>query len=226
LFEWLRETIGFAPSWRVADVGSGTGIFSRLLLEHGNHVHGVEPNDGMRAEAEASLGSHANFVSVVGTAEATTLSDHAFDLVTAAQAFHWFEPVPTRREFQRILSPGGWALIVFNSRHIHASAFMQAYDALLRERAVDYVHVDHRLVDPARLRTFLGDYREWRANFSVFHDRDGTAGLSASSSYAPAPGHPDHDGFYAALRALFDAHQKNGTVEFLYETEAYVGRLS
>jgi len=70
---WLQETIGFTPAWRVADIGSGTGIFSQLLLENGNPVQAVEPNDAMRAEAEASLASFRNFASVRGTAEATTL---------------------------------------------------------------------------------------------------------------------------------------------------------
>jgi ubiquinone/menaquinone biosynthesis C-methylase UbiE len=225
LITWLGDTIDFAPSWRVADVGSGTGIFARLLVENGNVVHGVEPNDAMRLEAEAALGSHANFASTRGSAEATTLPDHAFDLVTTAQAFHWFEPIATKHEFQRILKPGGWTLIVFNSRRDNASPFMQAYEAFLRTRAVDYRSVDHRLVDPARLRAFLGDYREWRMNFSVFHDLEGVMGLSSSSSYTPAPDHPEHDGFYAALRELFAAHAVDGQVEFLYETEAYVGRV-
>jgi ubiquinone/menaquinone biosynthesis C-methylase UbiE len=222
---WLHEATGFTSAWRVADVGSGTGIFSRLLLEHGNEVHAVEPNDAMRIEAEASLRRHPRFVSVNGTAEATTLADHAFDLVTAAQAFHWFDPAATRREFQRILKPGGWTLVVFNSRRITASPFMRAYDELLQARAVDYARVDHRLVDAERLHAFLGNYREWRTEFSQFHDLEGLTGLSSSSSYTPAPDHPDHASFYAALRDLFAAHEVDGKVEFLYETEAYLGRM-
>ncbi len=223
LLAWLRDTIGFTPSWRIADVGSGTGIFSRLLLEHKNQVHAVEPNDAMRAEAEAALGRHANFVSVAGTAEKTTLPDHAFELVTAAQAFHWFEAGPARREFQRILVPGGWVLVVFNTRRIDASPFMRAYDELLRTSSADYTAVDHRL-SLGSVREFLAGIHEWRAEFIVNHTREGTLGLSASSSYAPAPDHPGHDAFYARLGELFDAHESNGMVEFFYETEAFLGK--
>lgn len=225
LLAWLRDTTGFSPSWRVADVGSGTGIFSRLLVEHGNRVHAVEPNDAMRAEAEASLGGQANFISIAGAAESTTLPDHTVDLVTAAQAFHWFEPVAARREFQRILVPLGWVLVAFNTRRHDASATMRAYENLLLARAVDYRTVDHRRVGPERLRAFLGDYREWHLDFSVRHTLEGVAGLSRSSSYTPAPDHPDHASFYAALQDLFAAHESGGTVEFLYETEAYLGKL-
>ena len=223
---WLRATIGFVPSWKVADVGSGTGIFARLLLDNGNRVYAVEPNDAMRAHAEATLSGNPNFISIAGTAEVTTLPDQSVDLVSAAQAFHWFDPETTRREFERILVPGGHALILFNSRRHDDSAFMRAYDELLRTSAVDYRAVDHQLVGPERLRAFLGDYRGWRMSFSVTHDLDGVVGLSGSSSYTPAPGHPDHDAFYAALRDLFTAHQRDGSVEFLYETEAYLGQLS
>lgn len=226
LLAWLRDTIDFTRDWRVADIGSGTGIFSRLLVENGNHVDAVEPNDAMRAEAEAALGSHANFASIDGTAEATTLLDHTFDLITAAQAFHWFDVAATRREFRRILKPGGHVLIVFNTRCHGASHFMRAYDEFLRANAVDYERVDHRLVHEGRLQEFFGEYREWRWNFSVFHDADGLLGLSASSSYAPAPDHPRHHEFYRALRELFDAHQRDGRVEVLYETEAFRGRIA
>jgi SAM-dependent methyltransferase len=225
LLSWLRNETGFAPAWRVADIGSGTGIFSKLLLDNGNHVHAVEPNGAMRAEAEAALGGHLRFTSVNGSAEATTLADHAFDLVTAAQAFHWFEPGAARREFARILKPGGWVLIAFNSRLHDASPWMRAYEDFLRARAVDYPAVDHRRVGTERLRAFFGDYREWRETFTMVKSLDDVIGFSSSSSYTPAPDHPDHERFYAALRELFATHQKSEKVEFRYETEAYLGRL-
>lgn len=226
LIDWLGATIAFTPAWRIADVGSGTGIFSQLLLEKGNVVHAVEPNDSMRAEAETSLAVFPKFHSVNGTAEVTTLPDQSFDLVTAAQAFHWFDPARTRQEFARILVPGGLVLIVFNTRVVDANAFSLGYEELLRTRAVDYTRVDHRLVDAARIGAFLGEYREWRHRWIKLHDVDGVVGLSASSSYTPAAGHPGHEEFYASLRALFAAHARDGRVEFLYETEAYLGRVS
>lgn len=224
LLGWLHDIIGFDSTWRVADVGSGTGILTRLLLEHGNPVMGVEPNDAMRAAAEEELSDHPRFTSVAGAAEATTLDDHCVDLITVAQAFHWFDADAARREFNRILDSDGHTLIVFNTRRIAASSFMQAYNQFLETHAVDYPRVDHRLVGQERLRAFFGDYVEWRENFSVFHDLDGVAGFSASASYTPTAGHPDHDSFYHALRDLFATYAVDGRVEFLYETEAFLGR--
>jgi len=225
LLDWLREKIGLAPSWDVADVGSGTGLLASVLLANGNRVYGVEPNDAMRAAAERALAGSPGFVSVRGTAEATGLPDACVDLVSAAQAFHWFEPAPTRCEWKRILRPNGRALIVFNSRRIEASPFMRSYDDFLNAHAIDYRDVDHRRVLGERLRGFLDDPMEWRHSFTVHHDFAAVKGLSASSSYVPSPDHPAHAAFMEGLEQLFEAHAIDGRVEFLYETEAYVGKL-
>src|SRR6202790_1963979 len=104
----LRAECGLAPSHMVADIASGTGIWTRMLLENGNPVFGVEPNVEMREAGERLLAGFLNFASVAGTAEATRLADRSVDLVTAAQAAHWFDRQRATREFVRILKPGGW----------------------------------------------------------------------------------------------------------------------
>lgn len=226
LLTWLRETIGLSPSWSVADIGSGTGLLSIQFLEAGCMVYGVEPNAAMRAAAERMFAGHPRFVSVEGSSEATTLPDGSVELVSAGQAFHWFEPTATRREWHRILKPEGFAVVVFNSRLIQASPFMRAYDQYLIDHAIDYARVDHRRGLAEKLRAVLGEVREHRFPFTLRHRYDDVRGLSMSSSYVPAPGHPQHDAFFAGLRALFDAHAVDGAVEFAYETEAYAGRLT
>jgi SAM-dependent methyltransferase len=225
LIGWLRDVIDLRPSWIVADVGSGTGLLAGEFCRHGNLVYGVEPNAAMRAAAEELMAREPHFVSVDGSAEATTLPDGSVDLVAAGQAFHWFEPEAARTEWKRILSPGGRALIVFNSRRIETTPFMRAYDALLVSHAVDYQGVDHRRVLGDGLRAFLDDIHEWRFEFSRVMTFEDVRGLSMSSSYVPAPDHPTHAAFMEALKKLVDEHAKDGTVEMLYETEAYVGRL-
>lgn len=225
LVTWIAETIGLVPSWHVADVGSGTGFLSLRFLENGNTVYGVEPNAEMRASAEREFAGNDRFISVDGSAETTTLPDQSIDLVCAAQAFHWFDLEATRREWRRVLKPDGWALVVFNTRLIEATPFMRAYDQHLVNYAVDYTRVDHRRGLPERMHIFAGPYREWRFRFTLHHHFDDVRGLSMSSSYVPAPGHPTHEAFFARLREIFDAHAKDGVVDFPYETEAYLGRV-
>jgi ubiquinone/menaquinone biosynthesis C-methylase UbiE len=98
----------------VADVGSGTGIFSAQLLKAGATVFAVEPNSAMRAEAEANLGNDLGFVSLDATAEDLPFEDSVLDLITCAQSFHWFNPEAARREFARTLHGAGYACMFWN----------------------------------------------------------------------------------------------------------------
>ena len=90
----------------IADVGSGTGIFSQSLLEEGAQVFAVEPNDDMRQVAEEKLKHFPLFHSVRGSAESTTLADCSVDMITAATSFHWFDFDGFKRECRRIAKPG------------------------------------------------------------------------------------------------------------------------
>src|SRR5207248_11421403 len=120
--ELLRDECGLRHAAVVADVGSGTGILSELFLRNGNRVYGVEPNQEMREAGGRLLAAYDNFVSVEGRAEATTLDDRSVDFVTSGQALHWFERDAARREFVRILRPGGWVVAVWNDWNAEASA--------------------------------------------------------------------------------------------------------
>lgn len=223
----LVERCGLGPQAVVADVGSGTGILTRLLLERGAHVFAVEPNAAMRAAAEAALSSEAGFKSVAATAEATTLPDHSVDLITAGQAFHWFDPAPTRREFARILRPDGWVALVWNDRRTSGAPFLEAYEHLLQTYGTDYARVNHRRITPDDLQRFFGAAPLQRASFPSRQQLD-LAGLKArlvSSSYTPAPGQPGHDEMLETLAALFQAHQSAGLVQFDYDTLVFFGQL-
>jgi SAM-dependent methyltransferase len=215
------------PSPAVADVGMGTGILTEALLRRGWSVWGVEPNLEMRQAAEQNLSSWETFTSVAGRAEETGLASGLVDLVTAAQAFHWFDRPAARREFARILRPGGWLALLWNNRRKSGSAFLEGYEGLLRRWSVDYTEVDHSQVTDAAVSAFFAPGRcELRLfpNRQVF-DLKGTCGRLASSSYAPAPGHPNHAPMMAELHDLFGRCAERGTVTFEYDTLVYLGGL-
>src|SRR5258706_8546629 len=81
VLELLKDECGLTPETVVADIASGTGIWTRWLLENGNPVYGVEPNEEMRKAGEAFLQSYPQFTSVAGTAEATPLAGHRVGIV-------------------------------------------------------------------------------------------------------------------------------------------------
>jgi SAM-dependent methyltransferase len=90
----------------VVDLGSGTGLSTRVWADRADEVVGVEASSEMRERAErATEAENVRFVQAY--AQATGLPDGAADLVTCSQAFHWMEPKPTLAEAARILRPGG-----------------------------------------------------------------------------------------------------------------------
>jgi SAM-dependent methyltransferase len=216
------------PAHAVADIGSGTGFLAELFLRNGNAVFGVEPNQDMREAGEEYLAAYPRFTSIDGSAESTTLGDASVSFITAGQAFHWFEPSATRREFDRILRPHGWVAVVWNDRSTAEGRFAQAYEDLLQRFGTDYSRVKDAYPQLEHMRTFFGHDKfltRELPNFQVF-DREGLRGRLRSSSYAPAEGHPNFAPMIAELDKLFDAHQQDKNVRMEFSTWIYLGQLN
>ena len=224
LCAFLSRELGVHEGAVVADIGSGTGIFARPLLEAGCVVHCVEPNREMREAAERLLGAMSGFRSVSGTAEATTLRDASVDLATAAQAFHWFDPEKAAAEFGRILRPGGRAALVWNTRVTRGTPFLEAYERLLAEFGTDYAAVRHDRGEQDRLRRFFGGEFERRTFANAQRlDLEGLRCRLLSASYTPAADDPRRLAMLDAVERLFRRHEQGGAVVIDYETELYWG---
>jgi len=222
----LRERCGLGPGARVADLGSGTGILTELLLASGAEVFAVEPNDGMRAAAEAQLGHYPRFYSVKGTAESTTLAAASVELLVAGQAFHWFDPQRARSEALRVLRPGAWAALLWNERPPELTPFLADYEALLKRHAPEYTRITASRADAGTMREFLGAAMEVRAfaNQQIL-DFEGLKGRLMSSSYAPEPGDPHYEPMIALLREVFARHERDGRIVMPYSTLVYFSQL-
>lgn len=229
VIETLRDQCGLETGNFVADVGSGTGLLARLFLDFGCHVYGVEPNSDMRAAGERLLAHYRLFTSVDGSAEATGLPTASMDLVTAGQAFHWFDPPRAREEFRRILKPAGWVALVWNERRLQSSPFLRAYEELLQKYGTDYNQINHRNVEenPETIPAFFGgEYRVARFDNVQMFQFEGVRGRLESSSYTPPPGHPNYEPMLAELREMFERYQQDGMVAFEYDTRLFYGHLS
>jgi SAM-dependent methyltransferase len=223
----LRWECGLRREDHLADIASGTGIFTRLLLENGNRVFGVEPNPEMRKAGEEFLRDYSSFVSVDGRAEATTLPDGSVDGVTAAQAAHWFDREKTRREFLRILKPGGWVALLWNERRTDSTAFLREYEELLLAYGTDYRDVRHEHTTAA-IQDFFAPSPFQARTFSYRQELDYFAleGRLLSSSYTPEPGDPSYEPMLRELRHVFDSHATNDRVSLEYDTRVFYGRLA
>ena len=210
----------------IADIGSGTGILTRLLLERGNPVFAVEPNPDMRAAAERALRHFPGFTSVDGTAESTSLAERGVDLVIAAQAAHWFERDKARREFVRILKPGGWTVLLWNERQTDTTPFLRDYEELLLKYGTDYQEIRHERTT-AEIADFFAPASFQERVFENVQDFDyaGVEGRLLSSSYVPVAGDSSYEAMISELQRIFDSYQQNGRVRFEYLTRVYYGQL-
>jgi SAM-dependent methyltransferase len=212
---------GLAPASQIlaADIGAGTGIASRLLAERGVKVIAVEPNAAMRKAAQ----THSNVEYRDGGAEATSLPDASVDLVTAFQAFHWFNPEPTLLEFRRILKPNGRLAVVWNNRDKN-DAFTEEYNHFVRALSNNHPSKSRlELVEPLRQTQYFTSYYEHEP--IPYHqelDFDGLIGRAMSTSYVPREGE-GYELLVSGLRNLYERFcSKQGFVYIIYQTSVYI----
>lgn len=204
----------------VADLGAGTGISARALGDAGARVFAVEPN----AEMRSRIGVSERVTPIAGTAESTPLAAGSVDIVTAFQAFHWFDRAAALREAARVARPRARFAAVWNHRN-RDDAFVRAY-----ERVIDRYGEENRSLDVAR-RTGVAfgdlaaagwsDARVVRfPNVQAF-PWDRFAAFVRSCSYLPQHG-AAHGAMMYELRGLFDDARVDGAVAFAWVTEAYL----
>lgn len=225
LIDFLRDH-GLSETATVMDAGSGTGILTELLLNAGATVYAVEPNEPMRAEAERRLGDREGFHSLAASAEATGLERGSVDLITAAQAFHWFDVNPTRAEWSRILRPKGWVALIWNERD-DANAVGQAYRKMARAFVDNAGAPASRLMAPsAQIEAFFAPHQVTKHTFPNHQilDREGLIGRALSSSYWPKSG-PAYEESLVELNRIYDDLQVDGQLQMNYITEVFLGQL-
>ncbi|PGD02353.1 class I SAM-dependent methyltransferase [Bacillus toyonensis] len=211
----------------VADIGSGTGIFSHQLLERGLKVIGVEPNDDMRKMAEQSLKLYARFQSIKATAENTTLKEHSVDLVTVAQAFHWLDKAAFKMECQRILKQKANVALVWNSRDLTSSIMKENAEICQKTCPTFKGFSDGIEETPEVFNTFFKDgkyeFKEYQND--LLFDYEGFLGRNLSASYAPKKDEEEYKKFVFLLSELFEKHSRNGKIVLQNMTRSYLGNV-
>jgi len=227
VISFLRESGYLSQSDVIADIGSGTGFLSLMFLEIGNKVFAVEPNKEMRLAGEQFLMGHGDVASIDGTAEATTLPELSVDIVTAAQAFHWFDIEKFRDECRRILRGKALAIMMWNIRDQESTPFLRAYEQLLRVHGTDYAQIRHHDISDDEVGVFYGGAGCRIQSFpnNQVLDFESVKGRLLSASYVPKTGEKGFDPMIADLRKIFDQHQQDGAVEIRYTTKLFIGKV-
>ena len=203
----------------VADLGAGTGISTLLLASAAKRVYAVEPNASMREKIE----TRPNVTPVNGTAEATTLAEGSVDIVTAFQAYHWFDPPRVLAESERIGRPRVRFAAVWNERD-GTDPFMRAYQDVIDPYMKDATEERRRNVTvEADLRASgWSNVRRVDVRHETGADWEQLIGRTRSASYLPREG-PDYETMAAKLRDLFDRAPSLGGSRFAMVASVYLG---
>ena len=224
LFEYLTDTLKIPAGSVFADIGSGTGIFTEQLLARGYRVLAVEPNADMRKKAEEKLFRDENFTSVDGSDAATSLPDKRADYITAAQAFHWFDPEAFGKECRRVLKPGGKVILVYNSR-VESADCTKAL-AELRKKYTPAFHGFSNGMSEEKITAFFDGKRDiFRADNTQMYDRQGYINRVLSSSYSLKEGDEKFADYLRDINAIFDRFSSGGIMPVPTETVAYIGTV-
>ncbi|MFT3950915.1 MAG: class I SAM-dependent methyltransferase [Oscillospiraceae bacterium] len=224
LFDYLTQACGLKKSSSTAaDIGAGTGKLTSRLLDICARVWAIEPNADMRAQLMPQTG----LISVDGTAEATGLADGCADLVTAAQAFHWFDTERFRAECKRILKPDSKAALIWNSRD--GDSALVAENAAINRTFCPAFHgfSGGMAEEDARIQLFFGgEFTVKKFPNALRYDRASFIARNLSASYAPRPAEDAYDNYIEAVGALFDRYSSGETVVLPNVTRCYLGGLT
>lgn len=210
----------------VADIGSGTGIFSVQVSPFANSIFAIEPNDDMRTKAEEQFKAFSNITSVNATAENTSLPDNSVDLITVAQAFHWFDRNIFKKECQRILKPDGKVVLIWNDRDI-SSGIIKDNFAVNRKYCPNFKGSSNGMDFS---KSSFSDFFEGECDLAEFdnrliYDRDAFISRNLSSSYAPNENDSHYGEYVKAIEEVFEKYNDCGTVNYPYITRCYIGTL-
>lgn len=206
---WLA---GFEPR-DVVDLGAGTGKLTRALVGLGHRVTAVEPLAEMRAELEAVLPDvHA----VAGSAESMPLPDASADVVTSAQAFHWFDHDDALPEIARVLRPHGRIALVWNSRD-DRDPWMSRLSAIIGNESIQ----ESDVVPVLDASGLFGPVETAIFSFEQILDREGLLDLVLSRSYLAKLPPPEREPVLEAVGALYDETAPAAGVTLAYVTECF-----
>ena len=220
IIDWLYEK---THAETVADIGAGTGIFTKCLSAKPWKITAVEPNADMLEKLRANC---PNFEIVNAPAENTGIAAGSIDLVTAATAFHWFDREKFKAECQRIFTPKGRLALVWNNHR--ENDFMHERDRVF----LKYCGICNSVTGSSEkegdlfLRNeYFSEMEYFSANNGMLMDEEQFVGYSLSHSYSLKKGDENYEEFVEALREAVRKFQRDGKVEVPYEATCYLGKF-
>ena len=226
LIDYLYAQVGFTVDSTIADIGAGTGILTRLLLERGSTVCAIEPNEDMRNVSIDDLSKYKNFVTIKAAAEDTGLHENTVDFVTVATAFHYFDRQLFKRECKRILRPGGKAVIIWNETDYKKDIVRKSTELIDKYR-IDDKSAYQQSGNLSEFSDFFlnGIYEQMQFRNEIYENREQFIGGVLSAGFAPNEDeHPEkYYDYVKELNDLFDEYSVYDMLLFPFVTKCYIG---
>lgn len=226
LIDFLRDELGMNKKSIIADIGSGTGILTQMLLKNSQTVYAIEPNNDMRKIAELKLSRDNNYISINATAEHTTLRHCSVDYITVAQAFHWFDRENFKKECQRILKPNGKVILIWNRRD-EDSDYVQLIDSINRTFCPDFSGYSKGMRGGTEKLNyndfFQGNYEIQIFKNPIIFNKERFLGLHQSASYCLKVQNSKYNEYIQCLSRFFDSNSSDGKLTLDNNTYCYIG---
>lgn len=226
LFELLKQEYNLNENQIVAELGAGTGKFSKIISNYVKKVYAIEPNQDMLNQG-IEYCNNTNVEYVLGSAENTNLKEHSIDIVFAVQSFHWFNKENTKNEVRRILKENGLFAIVWNDWEDENNEFSQVYFKYISDWKTKVTGQKYQHKNVEERKNFFKN--QSYNTYSVVHSRqysfEDLLGLTKSLSYAPKENETYYEEFIRGVKDIFDRYSKNGYVAFDFHTEIFIGEI-
>ena len=217
----LADALDLGAGKSVADLGAGTGKFTRLLALTGARVIAVEPVAAMRERLAEVL---PQITVTAGLAEATGLPECSVDAVVVAQAWHWFDAPAALAEAGRVLRPGGALALVWNTLDMTVP-WVAEYSRIYQQWRTDAVpgHSDGAWRGFFDRQPGWGPLAEAHVENPYLTDREGVLGQALTSSVISALDEGSRTQVRRELEAVLDRHEqtRGNRIEIPYVTDLY-----
>jgi ubiquinone/menaquinone biosynthesis C-methylase UbiE len=224
--EAIVAITGMSINWTLADIGAGTGILTRHFIDKVAKIYAIEPNPELRQILTKGMEVSPSVLVLEASAENTTLSDSCVDVITVAQAIHWFDPEPAKREAMRILKGGGW-LALLRNYGMNNEKDKAVGSLMTEEYGANFAGVTERPKEkPVHFYFGNDNFRKLTFPFSFHQGWEEFLGALTTASFMPNEEHPLFEKLEAKARQIFAKYSRDGYWLVEGETELILGQPS
>ena len=204
----------------IADIGCGTGILTKQLTERNCNVIGIEPNKEMYEKAKKNL---VGIEVLNTTAEDTTLANNSIDIITVAQALHWFNLEEFKKEVKRILRDNGSVAIMYNN-YYDDKDIIKEFKEIHKKYCNNYNNQNRNLKELFDI-LFGDDYILKTFPNNQKYTYDEFMGYTFSLSYSLKEDDVNYSEYVDELKKIFDKYSINGIIELPMNSKLAFGQI-